>query len=303
VHGRWSPDGRNGAKRSHRRVQEEICKRDVRTSLTCPRARGRAWRPGRTATGAAGLGPTGRASRPSPWRPAAAHARANAVIAESLNLGVCRWRPVDGLPPIRPRWVAGGSSEGVLGHLWHAIGRLSRARRKRGGHRRAPTAKRPPSSFSGVAPTEGPPPPPTRALRASQVEAFTRPLSRDSRVRVKSLALKVRSSIPTACATRSRPDASYSTVGVGDQLSFRLIQDKPIRCLTGRVFARNGRSLCRMGPESTRPRPSKRLRKPGRRRRQNVGLRSDMEVCHQLGVRLRKTETRSFLAAPQQSMT
>ncbi len=46
-----------------------------------------------------------------------------------------------------------------------------------------------------------------------------------SRVRVKSLALKVRSSIPTACATRSRPDASYSTVGVGDQLSFRLMQD------------------------------------------------------------------------------
>ena len=86
-------------------------------------------------------------------------------------------------------------------------------------------AKRPPSSFSGEAPTEGPPPPPTRALRASQVEAFTRPLRRDSRVRVKSLALKVRSSIPTACATRSRPDASYSTVGVGDQLSFRLIQD------------------------------------------------------------------------------
>ena len=122
------------------------------------------------------------------------------------------------------KWVTGGSSEGVLGHLWPAIGRLPRARRKRGGHRRRLWRSARPAR-SQARPRQKARPAAYACVTSAQVEAFTRPLRRDLRVRVKSLALKVRSSIPTACATRSRPDASYSTAGVGNQLSFRLIQD------------------------------------------------------------------------------
>ena len=211
---------------------------------------------------------------------------------------------MDGLPPIWPR--GGCSGRVVRGRPGPPAARhwacCPEPEGKRGGHRRAPTAKRPPSSFSGEAPTEGPPPPPARVTSA-QVEAFTRPLRMDLRVRVKSLALKVRSSIPTACATRSRPDASYSTVGVGDQLSFRLIQDNQF--VAKRVAY--SRATADHYVEWGQNRLASRLQK-GCESLVDVGDKMSVSgpiwrVCHQLGVRLRKTETRSFIAAPQQSMT
>ena len=61
---------------------------------------------------------------------------------------------------------------------------------------------------------------------------------------------------------RARPDASYSTVGVGDQLSFRLIQDNQV--VAKRVAYSGAQRPIAMsnGARIDSPRPSKRLRKP-----------------------------------------
>ena len=102
---------------------------------------------------------------------------------------------------------------------------------------------------------------------------------------------------------RARPDASYSTVGVGDQLSFRLIQDNQVVAKRVAYSGATADRYVEWGQNRLAPGLQKGCESLVDVGDQNVGLRSDMKVYYQLGVRLRKTETRSLIAAPQQSMT
>jgi hypothetical protein len=102
---------------------------------------------------------------------------------------------------------------------------------------------------------------------------------------------------------RARLDASDSTTGVGGQLSFRLIQDNQF--VAKRVTY--SRATADRYVEWGHNRLSPGLQKV-RESLVDVGdhyvrFRSDMEVYDQLGIRLRKTETRSLIGAPQQTMT
>jgi hypothetical protein len=98
-------------------------------------------------------------------------------------------------------------------------------------------------------------------------------------------------------------EASYSTVGIGHQLSFRLIQDDQF-VAKGVAYSRTtANRYVEWGQNRLAPGLQKGCESLVDVCDQYVRLRSDMKVYYQLGVRLRKTETRSLTAAPQQSVT